>query len=92
MGAISRRSFVSAAVSGAGALGVGALAGLAGAGALGMAAGRAASADEPPEGAGPIALDATVAVGGATFGYPSACWGPSSDLPEGAAAKFDIVE
>ena len=89
MGAISRRSFVSAAVSGAGALGVGALAG---AGALGMAAGRAASADEPPEGAGPIALDATVAVGGATFGYPSACWGPSSDLPEGAAAKFDIVE
>lgn len=89
MGAISRRSFVSGAISGAGALGVGALAG---AGALGMAAGRAASADEPPEGAGPIALDATVAVGGATFGYPSACWGPSSDLPEGAAAKFDIVE
>ena len=92
MGAISRRSFVSAAVSGAGALGVGALAGLAGAGALGMAAGRAASADEPPEGAGPVELDATVAVGGATFSYPSACWGPSSDLPEGAAAKFDIVE
>ena len=92
MGAISRRSFVSSAVSGAGALGVGALAGLAGAGALGMAAGRAASADEPPEGAGPVELDATVAVGGATFGYPSACWGPSSNLPEGAAAKFDIVE
>ena len=95
MGAISRRSFVSSAVSGAGAaLGAGALAGFAGAGALGALPGlaRPASAAEPPEGAVPVELDATVAVGGATFGYPSTCWSPSPDLPEGAAAKFDIVE
>ena len=92
MGAISRRSFVSGAVSGAGAaLGAGALAGLAGAGALGMAAGRAASADEPPEGAGPVELDATVAVGGASFQCPT-WWPVSADAPDDDSVRLDVVD
>ena len=93
MGAISRRSFVSAAVSGAGALGVGALAGLAGAGALGALPGlaRPASAAEPPEGADPVELDATVAVGGASFRCPT-WWPVSADAPDDDSVRLDVVD
>lgn len=97
MQAISRRSFVAgsgAAVLGAASRGL-AVAGTAGFGAAGLLACGSAWADAA-DGASasaiqPADLDASVAVGGAAFAYPS-CWVVALDAPDEDSVRLDVLD